>query len=181
MQTQSFLDSGILQITDVFDPSTMAALVAHVENTVIQFEQKYPKRLFSTPAYQDVWMNYFDPVLKSIFGGYSIQQSFLGYEMPQSHFSYHKSHPGIGAICIFNLDTFSSVNLRVMNSSDIELNYANPDQFRAQQISADRYTDFDFLHNQMLVIKNQPVSRTWGFSGWIPENAVKRSVWIYLN
>ena len=181
MKTQSFLNSGILQINDVFDPDTIASLITHVENTVIQFEQTYPNRLFSLSKHQNIWLDYFNPVLNSVFGSYSLQQIFLGYEMPNSHFSYHKSHPEIGAVCVFSLDSFMPIQLRVMNTDDIELNYTGPDTFKAKNINRDRYTDFNFQYNQLLVIKNRPVRRAWGFSNYIPNNTVKRSIWIYLN
>jgi len=181
MKTQSFLNSGILQIEDIFDPVTMASLVAHTENTVMNFEQQYPKRLFSSSEHQNIWQGYFDSVLNSIFGTYSIQQIFLGYELPHSHFSYHKSHPNIGSVCVFNLDDFKPVNLRVMNTEDIELNYVGHAQFQQKAIAPNQYTDFDFQRNQLLVIQNRPTSRAWGFSNYIPENTVKRSIWIYLN
>lgn len=181
MKTQSFLNSGVLQIDDIFEPFAMASLVSHVENTVMHFEQKYPKRLFGAPEHQPIWQDYFDKILNSIFGTYSTQQIFLGYELPYSHFRYHKNHPDIGAVCVFNLDDFAPAKLRVMNTEEIELEYVDHDQFQLKRISPDNYTDFDFKRNQLLVIQNRPINRAWGFSNRIPENTIKRSIWFYLN
>jgi hypothetical protein len=169
------------EITDVLTSTALVDLVCQIEEVPLTFGQSYPRRLLSAGTHMDIWLQHFGPVLAELYGTYQLQQIFLAYEMPNSAFLYHKSHPNIGRVLIFSVDNWPHSKLRVMHDPDIDLKYAGPDTFNQRNFSTDEYSEFEFHRNQLLILENRPQSRSWGWSAYVPENCVKRSVWIYLS
>jgi len=181
MLTKSHALTNITTVTDLFPPSDLVDLVCQVEEAQIDLDQRYPRRLFSSPRHQDLWLQYFDAPMRELFGDYSLQQIFLAHELPGSHFAYHHSHPAIANVAIFSLDDWPHSSLRVVHDPGCDLNYAGIDTFAQRGLTPDHYTDFAFRCNELLIINNRPESRAWGFTEITPTNAVKRSIWMYLS
>jgi hypothetical protein len=173
--------TNVTTVGQVFDLTDLSDLICQVEESQIELNQQYPRRLFSSPRHQDLWLQYFREPMNQLFGNFSLQQIFLAYELPGSHFSYHHSHPAIGHVGIFSLDDWEHSAVRVIHDPGVDLNYAGPSSFAQKMLSSDEYSDFPFRQNELLIINHRPDNRAWGFTSYIPQNTTKRSIWIYLS
>lgn len=181
MNTTVCSQTNVLRWSNVFCQTQLVNLISQIETVPLQFIQQYPRRLFSAPTHQDLWLQYFDSVLTELYGTYDLQQIFFSHELPNGSFNYHKSHPQIGRVLIFSIDDFPSRCLRVIHDPGLDLAYAGPDTFKRHQLEADHFSDFEFRQNHLLVVENRPESRSWGFSDYVPINTLQRLVWIYLS
>lgn len=181
MQLQTNSLCNITIVNDLFDTGTLINLINQVEESRLDFDQRYPRRLFSANHHQDLWLSYFDEPLRQVFGDYQLQQIFLGLDLPGSHFSYHHSHLAIRHVAMFSLDDFAPIRLRVVHDPACDLNYAGPSTFANKNYPPSDFSDFDFQQNQWLIINNHPNNRAWGFTEYMPPGSIKRTVWAYLS
>lgn len=155
------------------------SLLREISESNLDFTQQYPNRLFSDCKHQSWLLNYFQPLIDEvgIDNGYVplVQQTFLGYELPGAQFMFHRSHPAIAGVIIYNIDDFDDCKLTFLTDSQ--------DAVDDYLWGKGNYTgiEFDFKENQALIVINEEQRRHWGFGR--PEiqiNRLKRSVWIYF-
>jgi hypothetical protein len=155
------------------------SLIKEISESNLDFTQQYPNRLFSDRKHQSWLLDYFQPLIDEIENdtGYalSIQQIFLGYELPGAQFMFHRSHPAIAGVVVYSIDDFDDCKLTFLTDSQDAVD----DYLWGQG----NYTgvEFEFKANQALVVMNEEQRRHWGFGRpEIQANRLKRSVWIYF-
>ena len=168
----------VTTVSNVLSEEDFVNFVEQIEESDLEFRQEYPKRLFSSPKHQDWLREVFGDFVASTAMPYcnakALQQIFIGYELPVSWFSLHRSHPAIAGVAVISLDDFTGVTLNCLTDS-----FDNPDDYLWGQ-GEYKSENFEFFENSAIIVKNTDPRYHWGFSGNTGANQIKRSVWIYL-
>lgn len=167
------------KVDPVLDSTLFGHFYEQLEQSHLDFYQEYPRRLFSNTNHQpwlkEVFGEFIENVAKPSCNAKTVQQIFVGYELPGCNFMLHRSHPAIAGVVVISLDDFPSHNLICLTDS-----FDDPDDYLSAQ-KGYRSESFSFNTNSALIIKNTDPRHHWGFSQMpIGVNTIKRSVWIYL-
>lgn len=151
-----------------------------LEESQIDYLQKYPRRLFSTEKHQQWLLDTFEDYIASVrqHCEYSdIQQAFVGLELPGSHFFHHRSHPNIAAVACIALD-----DMPPQQACGLELLTNSFDEPEDYLFGSNGYesVQYNFEVNTAFLIINTEPRYHWGFMYPIPKGHVRRSVWLYF-
>ena len=175
MQIATLRPGQIDIVRRALDPEHYQELVVEIGEMNLEFQQRYPRRLFTHHQHQPWLQEYFTQLIETVRPNCSIQQIFLGLELPGAEFFIHRNHPNIGAVICYSVDDMDQVQFRVVDSQT-DQNYFSGIQAEQQNM---QYQDWPFEANSAIVIRDS--DSLWGFSTHLARNSVKRSVWIYLN
>ena len=176
------MQTPVTSVKDVLSNDAWQSFIADIETANLEFEQKYPKRLFSSSQHNEwiieTFSNFLESTVREHINYTHIQQSFIGIELPGCHFMLHKSHPAIAGVVLISLDDNAThlpyLQLEVLTDSQNE-----PEDYIPHKMD---YTaeHYKFELNGGIIIPNTDPRYHWGFTMHVPECRVKRSVWFYL-
>lgn len=174
MQTLTLRPGQLDSYTNVLDPEIFQEFFVDCGERYLRYEQRYPRRLFTHRDHESWLRDYFNTFIAHVQPGSSLQQIFVGLELPGSEFWLHHNHPNLSAVICYSLDTAQTPMLRVLDHNT-EQNYFPARSAEQQQLE---YQDYEFQRNQAFVMRGSDL--VWGFNTHVQPGAIKRSVWIYL-